>query len=442
VRENRLPDVAAESRTPTDEEIENLVAIPIYLQDRFSGVVVCANREGGFDDYDEDVLLSLGDHAGAVLQNARLRGELRGSYLATVSVLADAMEAKDPFLRSHSEEVSSYVAAVADRLGLDHRRREELIFGSLLHDIGKIGISERILLKPVELTPEERRIIELHSRIGYQLAQQVPTLRPIAPAILYHHEHFDGSGYPSGLRGEEIPLEARIICVADAFSAMTSDRTYRERISAEEACVELERNAGTQFDPEIVRIFVEEVRRRPLRMEASSGSDALEDPELGVWRDGNEPVLGYGTLAIVDNLTMLHTHRHFHEIAAAEAQRATVQGRGFAVILVELSEIDTLNRQEGYAAGDSAIQAVARAVQQAAARCGGIAFRYGGRRLGITAPDADELIAERLAAELKADLSKSQVVRTAVAAWEPGDTGDDVIDRAYVRLKALASHGE
>ena len=116
VRENRLPDVAAESRTPTDEEIENLVAIPIYLQDRFSGVVVCANREGGFDDYDEDVLLSLGDHAGAVLQNARLRGELRGSYLATVSVLADAMEAKDPFLRSHSEEVSSYVAAVADRL--------------------------------------------------------------------------------------------------------------------------------------------------------------------------------------------------------------------------------------------------------------------------------------------------------------------------------------
>jgi diguanylate cyclase (GGDEF)-like protein len=402
-------------------------------------VVVCANRDGGFEDFDEDVLLSLGDHAGAVLQNAQLRGELRGSYLATVSVLADAMEANDPFLRSHSEEVSSYVAAVADRLGLDHRRREELIFGSLLHDIGKIGISERILLKPVELTPEERRIIELHSRIGYQLAQQVPTLRPIAPAILYHHEHFDGSGYPSGLRGEEIPLEARIICVADAFSAMTSDRTYRERISAEEACVELERNAGTQFDPEIVRIFVEEVRRRPLKMDASSGSDALEDPELGVWRDGNEPVLGYGTLAIVDNLTMLHTHRHFHEIAAAEAQRATVQGRGFAVILVELSEIATLNRQEGYAAGDRAIQEVARAVQQAAARCGGTACRYGGRRLGITAPEADELIAERLAAELKADLSKGQVVRTAVAAWEPGDAGDDVIGRAYVRLKSTVS---
>ena len=377
-----------------------------------------------------------------MLQNARLRGELRGSYLATVSVLADAMEAKDPFLRSHSDEVSTYVAAVADRLGLDHRRREELIFGSLLHDIGKIGISERILLKQVELTPEERRIIELHSRIGYQLAQQVPTLRPIAPAILYHHEHFDGSGYPSGLRGEEIPLEARIICVADAFCAMTSDRTYRERLSAEDACVELERNAGTQFDPQIVRIFVEEVRRRPLKMDASSDSAALEDPELGVWRDGNEPVLGYGTLAILDNLTMLHTRRHFHEVAAAEAQRAAVQGRGFAVILVELSEIASLNRQEGYAAGDRAIQAVARAVQRAAARYGSTACRYGGRRLGSRNPEADELIAGRLAAELKADLSGSQVVSTAVAAWEPGDTGDDVVERAHVRLKTIASPGE
>jgi diguanylate cyclase (GGDEF)-like protein len=220
---------------------------------------------------------------------------------------------------------------------------------------------------------------------------------------------------------------------------MTSDRTYRERLSAEDACVELERNAGTQFDPQIVRIFVEEVRRRPLKMDASSGSAALEDPELGVWRDGNEPVLGYGTLAILDNLTMLHTRRHFHEVAAAEAQRAAVQGRGFAVILVELSEIASLNRQEGYAAGDRAIQAVARAVQRAAARCGGTACRYGGRRLGITAPEADELIAGRLAAELKADLSGSQVVSTAVAAWEPGDTGDDVVERAHVRLKTIAS---
>ncbi|MDQ4095423.1 MAG: HD domain-containing protein, partial [Actinomycetota bacterium] len=233
-------DDTPEGDHPADQEIHNLVAIPIYIQDEFSGVVVCANRDGGFEELEDEVLLSLGDHAGAILSNARLRGDLRNSYVATVRLIADALEAKDPFLRKHSDEVSGYVAAVGDRMGLDRRRREELLFGSLLHDVGKIGISERILLKPADLTPEERSVIELHPRIGYRLVQQVPALRNIAPAILHHHEKFDGSGYPQGLRGEQIPLEARIVAVADSFSAMTSDRPYRKGMSAEEACAELE----------------------------------------------------------------------------------------------------------------------------------------------------------------------------------------------------------
>jgi HD-GYP domain-containing protein (c-di-GMP phosphodiesterase class II) len=141
--------------------------------------------------------------------------------------LANAIEVKDSFLRGHSEEVAHYVAAVAERLDLPPKRREELIFGSLLHDIGKIGISERILLKPTELAPEEFEVVKLHPRIGYKLVQQVPALHSIAPAILYHHERFDGGGYPSGLRGEDIPLEARIICVADSFSAMISSLSVR-----------------------------------------------------------------------------------------------------------------------------------------------------------------------------------------------------------------------
>ena len=262
VREE-APTVEADHRTEADAEIENLIAIPIYVQDEFSGVVVCANNPGGFDNYDDEVLLSVGDQAGMVLHNERLRGELRATYLVTVGVLADAIEVKDPFLRGHSEEVASYVAAVAERLDLPPRRREELLFGSLLHDIGKIGISERILLKPTALTPDEFEAVKLHPRIGYRLVQQVPALKPITPAILYHHERFDGGGYPSGLRGEYIPLEARIICVADSFSAMITDRPYHERMTRDEACAELERCSGTQFDPEVVRVFVEEVRRRP-----------------------------------------------------------------------------------------------------------------------------------------------------------------------------------
>ena len=123
-------------------------------------MVVCANDPEGFEEYDDELLLAVGDHAGTVLQNARLTGELRVAYLATVSVMAEAIEVKDPVLRGHSEQVSGYIAAVADRFDLPPARREELVFGSLLHDIGKIGIRERILLKPATLTVEERAVVE------------------------------------------------------------------------------------------------------------------------------------------------------------------------------------------------------------------------------------------------------------------------------------------
>ena len=420
-----------EETSLADGEIENLVAIPIYIQDEFNGVVVCANRPNGFEEYDDEVLLSLGDHVGAVLENARLQGELRTSYLATVTLLAQAMEAKDPFLRSHSEDVAGYVGAVADRLDFESRAREELIFASVLHDVGKIGISERILLKPARLTPEEFNVIKLHPRIGYRLVEQVPALQPIAKYILHHHEHFDGGGYPSALRGEEIPLEARIICVADAFSAMTSERPYQRRMSIEEACLEIERNAGTQFDPEISRIFVEEVRRSP----STGGQTIPSDPEIELQRDVGEPVLGYGPLSVTDNLTLLYTHRYFHEIAEAEAQRATLQNSTFAVVLVELIGISALNRSEGYAAGDEEIKRAARILQRLAVRHGATTCRYGGRRLGIIVPRGDEAEAGQISAEVVQDLADGAEVSIGMAVWSAGESGDDVITRAYTRLK-------
>ncbi|MGB3683704.1 MAG: HD domain-containing phosphohydrolase [Rubrobacteraceae bacterium] len=420
-----------EEASPADEEIENLVAIPIYIQDEFNGVVVCANRPNGFEEYDDEVLLSLGDHVGAVLENARLQGELRTSYLATVTLLAQAMEAKDPFLRSHSEDVAGYVEAVADRLDFGSRAREELIFASVLHDVGKIGISERILLKPAQLTPEEFNVIKLHPRIGYRLVEQVPALQPIAQSILHHHEYFDGGGYPSGLRGEEIPLEARIICVADAFSAMTSGRPYHKRMSIEEACSEVERNAGTQFDPKIARIFVEEVRRNP----PAGGQPIPSDPEIELRRDAGEPVLGYGPLSVTDNLTLLYTHRYFHEVAEAEAQRATVQNSTFTVALVELAGISAVNQSEGYAAGDKEIKRAARALQRWAVRHGATACRHGGRRLGVIVPGDDEASAGQIPAEVAEDLAGGAEISIGTAVWSAGESGDDVVARAYNRLK-------
>jgi HD-GYP domain-containing protein (c-di-GMP phosphodiesterase class II) len=437
IREDDEPDIAHERRTAADQEIRNLLAIPIYIADEFTGVVVLANKPGGFREYDDDVLLALGDHAGAVLHNSRLREELRTTYVGTVRVLADAIEAKDRFLRGHADEVAAYVVDVADRLGLAARQREELVYSSLLHDVGKIGISERILLKPAELTPEERSVVQLHPRIGYRLVQQVPALRPAELAILHHHERWDGDGYPAGLRGEEIPLEARIVAVADAFSAMTADRPYRPRMDVEQACAELERCAGTQFDPVVVRIFVAEVRRHPPQRHGDALHDALADPELEVRRAEHDPILGAASFALTDNLTLLYSRRYLHDAAETEAHRAALQDRPFAVVLVELSDIDRTNAEDGYEAGDEAIQRVASAVQRAAARCGGTACRFSGRRIALIAP-GDDQTADDCAGEIATELGDGPSIRVVSAVWRPGETGADVIRRARGGLAAPA----
>lgn len=432
IREDKPKKAEGEQPSSADDEIENLVAVPVYIQDEFDGVVVCANRPGGFEGYEDGILLSLGDHVGALLENGRLQGELRNAYLSSIGLLAQAMAMKDPFLRGHSEDVAGCVAAVADHFGFESRGREELIFASLLHDVGKIGISERILLKTTGLTPEEFDVIKLHPYIGCRLVEQVPALRPISLTILHHHERFDGGGYPSGLRGEETPLGARIVCVADSFSAMTSERPYGNRMSVERACLELEHNAGTQFDPEIVRVFVEEVRRNP----PSARAAIPDDPELELGLDAREPVLGYGPISVLDNLTLLYAHRYCHEVAAAETQRAALRGGGLAVILVELKEISELNRTKGYAAGDEAIKSVARVVQQAAP-INATVCRHGGRRLALIAPGIDELSAAKTAARIVEELAGNPSVGlgVGVATWQPGETGDNLIDRAYARLK-------
>jgi diguanylate cyclase (GGDEF)-like protein len=415
----------------------NAVAMPVYIADEFDGALICAKDDGDFSDYDDDLLLALGDHAGAVLDNSQMRSELRAAYVGTVRSLADAIEAKDPAVRTHSEEVARYVSAVAARMDLDPRRREELLFASLLHDVGKIGISDRILFKPDRLTREEFNIVKLHPRIGHRIVSAIPALTSLAPAVLHHHERFDGSGYPMGLEGERIPLEARIVGVADSFSAMVADRPYARGRSAQEACAELERCAGTQFDPEVVRLFVDEVRAHPLPAIEGEVSDAALEAELAVHRDGSDQgPLGEPAYALVDNLTLLHSCSHLHELLGAEARRAAVQQVGFGLVLIEMEHLHAINRQSGFAEGDRAVLQVAAVLRRTEAELGGVACRASGRRFAVVLPRADAAAAAAAAERLTAELRNTQQCSVQAVTWQPGDDAFALLDRARRELSA------
>jgi HD-GYP domain-containing protein (c-di-GMP phosphodiesterase class II) len=174
-----------------------------------------------------------------------------------LSVLSKAIEARDVYTQGHSARVTAIAETIARRLGWDEQRLELLQIGGPLHDIGKLAISDEVLAKPGRLDEDELAQIREHPRLGARLLLRLAAFRGALPYVLYHHERWDGSGYPTGRAGEQIPLEARVLAVADAFDAMTSDRPYRPALSRREALAEVERCSGTQFDPAIVRIFLE-----------------------------------------------------------------------------------------------------------------------------------------------------------------------------------------
>jgi diguanylate cyclase (GGDEF)-like protein len=185
-------------------------------------------------------------------------GPDRAARYRAAASLAQAVDARDAYTGSHSERVSELAARIATRLGAGAEQIELTRLAGSLHDLGKLAIPEEILRKPGSLTESERLVLERHPQIGFRMLESLG-VDPVADWVLHHHERWDGSGYPEGLHGDEIPLGARIIFVADAFDAMTSDRVYRSRLSTDDALAELSRCAGTQFDPEIVSAFAEEV---------------------------------------------------------------------------------------------------------------------------------------------------------------------------------------
>jgi HD-GYP domain-containing protein (c-di-GMP phosphodiesterase class II) len=181
---------------------------------------------------------------------------LQDNYLATVRTLAFIVEAKDSSTREHLERTHDYARALTRVVG-GTDAGPELSYGFLLHDVGKVGIPESILCKPGPLTPEEYEVMKTHPLIGVQIVAPIAFLNGSIEIIRCHHERWDGRGYPDGLAGEDIPVGARIFSVCDTFDAMTSDRPYRRALPFDDAVMEIERNGGTQFDPQVVTSFVE-----------------------------------------------------------------------------------------------------------------------------------------------------------------------------------------
>lgn len=183
---------------------------------------------------------------------------LKKNHLDTVKVLAGVIDAKDPYTRGHSDRVRKMSVRIGTKLGFNEKRLESLVFGAFLHDIGKIGIKDEVLKKQGPLDPSEYKYIQEHPLIGVKIVEGIDFFNDKIPMIRNHHEHFDGSGYPDGLIGEVIPLEARIIAVPDAFDAMTSLRPHRRAMPLEDVLIEMESGKGKQFDPHILEIFLKE----------------------------------------------------------------------------------------------------------------------------------------------------------------------------------------
>lgn len=238
---------------------KSFISVPLKVKKRMLGVLNVSSSEPDrtFEERDVRLLTILADQAGITLENIELYDNLQHFYLEMVQTLARAIDAKDSYTHDHADRARKYARMIGKKLGLPEAMIRHIEYAALMHDIGKIGIDENILRKPGQLTAEERDIIKKHPSIGNRIISPVQFLSPVAPMVLYHQEWFNGKGYPEGLSGEEIPLGARIVAVIDAYDAMTSDRPYRKALPMEVALAELNKGAGSQFDPRVVKIFIE-----------------------------------------------------------------------------------------------------------------------------------------------------------------------------------------
>jgi putative nucleotidyltransferase with HDIG domain len=264
-----VPELALsdeECKMALTEEVKSAALIPLIVGGRVLGVISLGEERcwerSPFTQEKMELCQSIATQAAVAIENARLYEELQQSFIQTIATLAAAVEAKDPYTGGHSQGTMELAAAIAQDVGLDDEEVELLRYACLLHDVGKIGISEQILGKPGPLDEKEWEIIRRHPALGASIVKRAALLQKLVPIILHHHEHYDGHGYPEGLRGEDIPLKARILAVADAYQAMTSDRAYRPAMTVEQALTTLQQGADEQWDGKLVDVLYRIIREQ------------------------------------------------------------------------------------------------------------------------------------------------------------------------------------
>jgi HD-GYP domain-containing protein (c-di-GMP phosphodiesterase class II) len=228
---------------------KNMICVPVKSKDKILGVLQALNKKSGkFDNDDKDALFALANQVAVALENANLYQELRDTFHETAMALAETIEKRDPYTGGHTKRVMEYSYAIGKAMGLSDKELDDLKLASILHDVGKIGVRDDVLLKNGRLNQEEYEKMIMHSKYGAEILVHIKQLKDIIPGVRGHHERIDGKGYPDNLKNNDIPAIARIIAVADTFDAMTTDRPYRKALSTEAAFEELRKYAGIQFD--------------------------------------------------------------------------------------------------------------------------------------------------------------------------------------------------
>jgi putative nucleotidyltransferase with HDIG domain len=243
-----------------DTDPRSELSVPIISDGRVWGVLnLEALEANAFNEAHAVLAETIAGNLGAAIHRARLIDELHNSFTTTLAALTGAVETKDNGTALHGSDVAELAERIATRLGLGATEARNVRYAALLHDIGKIAVPSEILLKPAALSEDEWAVMRSHAEIGAELVARIDAFSHTADAVRHHHERIDGSGYPAGLAGEEIPLAARIIAACDTFDAITSDRPYRKGRSVEEARKELETVAGSQLDPVVVQALLAEL---------------------------------------------------------------------------------------------------------------------------------------------------------------------------------------